>query len=75
MSRKDSYYSNLIDSVQIVAEIKCSRCNNTGTIGDRDEFDAALFFFDKGWRGTSQNCYCPKCAHKYLKLTTTNPYK
>ncbi len=46
--------------------IECSKCNYiTGTQDDEDE--AVKEFYKLGWRATDRNCYCPKCAKKYLK--------
>ncbi len=47
-------------------DISCSKCSESDTTGG-DEYEAMKYFFNKGWRATPNNCYCPKCAKKYLK--------
>lgn len=48
-------------------DICCSKCNTNNTVGDMADYCAAKEFFKLGWRATLHNCYCPKCAKKYIK--------
>ncbi len=49
--------------------IECTKCKDLNVEYNTDLYDALPVFFFNGWRATNQNCYCPKCAKKYLKLS------
>jgi hypothetical protein len=46
--------------------LDCFKCRTIQTI-DGEPDDVLEIFDEKGWRATEKNCYCPKCAKKYLK--------
>ena len=58
----------LFDSCETTTEITCTKCRaNVYTCGDENL--ACDDFFNKGWRATSNNTYCPACSKKHLKQT------
>jgi hypothetical protein len=57
----------LLDYCETTVDICCSKCGTTDTVCCLDDYNAVEEFFKKGWRATLQNCYCPKCAMKYIK--------
>lgn len=64
---KDKYYETLsrFDGyTQTITEIVCSKCNKNESI-DGDDYDAIAYFYEKGWRATEKNCYCPSCRKKF----------
>jgi hypothetical protein len=56
----------LMDSVNLVANISCSKCDREDETNCFDDDEAIREFYDAGWRATDRNTYCPKCAKKYL---------
>lgn len=61
-------YSDLVDYIQILANIDCDNCSKSAISECCDGWDAADEFFRNGWRVTrSGNVYCPDCAKKKLK--------
>ena len=62
----------LMDYCETTVDICCSKCGINDTICGADDYNAAEEFFKKGWRATHQNCYCPKCAMKYIKEKIKN---
>ena len=71
---KDPPEYELEDSISMVAEITCSKCE----ISDDNHFvddsmEAAKDFYIDGWRATDRHTYCPSCAYKFLKKK--NPIK
>ena len=57
----------LLDYCETTVDICCCKCGASDTICGADDYNAAEDFFKKGWRATVQNCYCLKCAMKYIK--------
>jgi hypothetical protein len=58
---------DLIDFIQVLSSIECSKCKAADCCWMADEFSASESLFKKGWRATQSNIYCPKCAKKHLK--------
>lgn len=68
MAKKKHTADELFDFImeETTCEITCTNCGKSeGNYGD------AMYeqdrFFNKGWRATKDNCYCPTCAKKKLK--------
>ncbi len=59
---------DLLDSCLETCEISCSKCSATGTEHGVDVYLGSEIFFEKGWRATPINTFCPKCVKKHLKL-------
>jgi len=58
----------LWNSIQTTQEILCTNCRVVGTVHEIDDYNAAEYFQNKGWRATKHNnVYCPKCAKIKLK--------
>lgn len=65
---KSRYSSEqLIDFCQEEVTLYCTNCKESQTEHNVDSNWGSEIFFEKGWRGTENNCYCPKCAKKKLK--------
>jgi len=56
---------DLNESIHCTAEIQCGKCLEKDTTYCVDEDEGAQRFFDKGWRATPYNTYCPNCVKKY----------
>ena len=68
--RKVRYTDNQLEEFCLEeVSIECTKCKKVDGEYNSDLYFAAPNFFSKGWRATSQNCYCPECAKKYLKLS------
>lgn len=68
MAKKNKYSpEQLWDVCETITNICCTKCSETTTTWG-DESNASDEFFDKGWRATPNNTYCPECAKKILKL-------
>jgi hypothetical protein len=48
-------------------DICCSKCHISNSISGVNDCCAAEEFFKLGWRATLYNCYCPKCAKRYIR--------
>ena len=57
----------LLESINIVAEISCSRCDKEDSMDCFDIEEAIEGYYNDGWRATDKHTYCKKCAKKYLK--------
>ena len=55
---------DLIDFIQTEETIYCTGCKKTESVM---ALESEIYFFDKGWRVTKDNCYCPECASKKIK--------
>lgn len=65
MAQKKYHAYDLTDFIQVEVTIECSNCQKVdGYLGEGGED----YLFDKGWRATKNNVYCPECAKKKLKL-------
>lgn len=49
---------------ETLTEIFCTKCKKSEYI-DGDQYDTFDYFYEKGWRATERNCYCPTCRKKY----------
>lgn len=58
---------DLLDSCHEEVTISCSKCKNNDSTHQLDIYEAIDEFFERGWRATSVNTYCPKCSKKHLK--------
>ena len=69
-TKKASKYkpSDLDGFMESTVSIECSvaGCKNSDGEWQTDEDGAAIEFFDRGWRATASNVYCPE--HAKLKL-------
>lgn len=59
--KREDNINNLFDSVVEVAEINCTKCDNSET----GLVLACNLLYDDGWRATNNNVYCPECAKKF----------
>ena len=66
MSRDNPEFQ-LIDSIELVAHISCSRCDKEEESPCMDLDEAMQGFYSEGWRSTEKHTYCKKCSKKYLK--------
>lgn len=67
MSKNGIKYMQLLDSLDLLAHIQCSKCGKEDYMDSYDEYQSMKQFYSEGWRATELNTYCPKCAKKYLK--------
>lgn len=67
MTKKETQVDKIVEAIVTGHYINCNFCDNQLEICAVDEFDAADFFYKKGWRIPRLLTYCPKCAKKYLK--------
>jgi DNA-directed RNA polymerase subunit RPC12/RpoP len=56
----------LYESIQEHCDITCTKCGEMRT-ASCDGSIAAGLFYERGWRATAMNIFCPKCAKKHLK--------
>lgn len=67
--KKSKYtYEQLYDHCLETVEFECSKCSEHKIVYQADGFSASEDLFNEGWRATANNCYCPDCANKHLKL-------
>ncbi len=59
--RYNQNLNNLMEASYEIITIKCTRCDNEVTT----DFFCAEEFYNKGWRATENNTYCPTCAKKF----------
>lgn len=57
-------------SIVYSSEINCDKCTRVTFNGHRNKTEAAIDFYDKGWRATAYSTFCPECAKKYFKDKT-----
>lgn len=65
MPKKEYEAYDLEPFIEISADINCSNCKKSDSCWQNPGED---YFFNEGWRATRDNCYCPECAKKKLKL-------
>ena len=66
--KKDEAIFQIVDSVEIVATIICSKCSaKEQTAGISDDFQAADEFYESGWRATDYEVLCKACRTKKKK--------
>lgn len=58
---------DLYEDIHSMVDITCNHCGLNNHYHNLDEYDACDVFFKDGWRSTTNNVYCPKCAAKKLK--------
>ena len=63
---------NFIEEIS-TCTITCSSCGKDEQTYNSDAYYDQDKFFEKGWRATVDNVYCPECAPKKLKPKTTKP--
>jgi len=61
MSRKDENLNNLLEASYELVSIECTRCHKI----ESTNFFCAEEFYNRGWRATEKNIYCPKCSKKF----------
>jgi len=64
---KENPEMQLLDAIDLVANISCSKCDAEDEYPCFDLDEALQGFYSEGWRSTEKNVYCKKCAKKYLK--------
>jgi rubredoxin len=52
---------------ELTVECTTPKCKTIAGSWDIDDYYFIEELVEKGWRATSQNCYCPSCAKKKLK--------
>lgn len=64
---KSTEYGKLVEFVETEATISCTAKNCKSVVVGYGEYDVSRDAYDKGWRATHSNVYCPSCAKKKLK--------
>lgn len=68
MSKKGNQIARMANEVIVSGHhIVCNKCHKHDEISAYDEYDAAEYYYEKGWRVPKLLTYCPKCAKKHLK--------
>ena len=57
----------IAEAIEIECTIRCSKCRNTQTNVQTDEYYFSDELMEYGWRATKHHVYCPDCAKKYIK--------
>jgi len=63
-------YDILYDFIESESSIRCLKCGRIDTIMHLCEYEAAEYFYEKGWRFRGRKIkliYCPECCEKLDK--------
>jgi DNA-directed RNA polymerase subunit RPC12/RpoP len=64
---KETLADKILPFLDTHVDATCTKCKNSTTLHQTDEYWACDELLKRGWYATQDNLYCPKCQKARLK--------
>ncbi len=67
MTKKEKLEVNILEAIEQVCVITCSKCQKVDKSYGADSYDIVDGLVEEGWYATEKGVWCPECNKKRLK--------